>query len=1081
MFFNYTKENLKTVLIKAVRPAFLLVCMVLAAQYSFAQPANDEPCNAIPLTVGSTCTFTQYTNAAATATAGVPAPGCANYAGGDVWFSVTVPAGGTLIFDSQQGVITDAGMAIYSGTCSALTLIECDDDDSQNGLMSYIYRTGLTPGSTVWIRFWEYGGNNNGTFGICVTTPPPPPANNDCAAAVGLTVNPTLTCTTVTPGTTIGATQSAVPAPTCGAGGINDDVWFSFTATNATHRVSLLNVTGGATDMAMALYGGTCGALTQLACSDPNTMDLCGLNPGQTYYLRVWTFTATQGVGANFNVCVGTTGAAPANDDPCNAITVPYGYSCSYQTFSNLGACASSGVPAPGCANYQGGDVWFKTTVPCEGKLIFDSRTGTITDGGMAIYRGTCGALTLIECDDDDSQNGAMPRIQRNDLVPGETIWVRMWEYGNDNNGTFGLCISVPPPPPPAASCQTAQSFCTSATPFTVPNITGVPSTASGGVFGCLGSIPNPTYYYLQIQNSGSITIRISQQTTAGVGIDVDFIVWGPFNSLNATCTGISASNIVDCSYSTAAVEFADIPNAVAGEFYLFLVTNFNGQAGTITYQQTGGTGSSNCNIVCSVNASNSGPVCPGGSVNLFATDVTGGNYSWTGPNCFTSTQQNPTTVTPPVFPGQYVYYVTVQAPNGTTCYDTTMVTVLPAPSLGADSTVMICSGATADLTTLYNTTNLTTAWTNASNGAVLANPSAVGISGIYQLVATNTSGCNDTVLVNLLIDTVRAVAATVNANCTTDGTISITAQTGLSPFTYAISTSPTVYQVSNVFNAAAGSYTVSVKDSLGCTVSIPVTVEFTNNLSVTARTDTAVCAGGASIVLSTSGNATGYSWSPATGLDDASSANPVYTPGVSGVYPYELTATLGQCTTKDTVTITVFDGVQVNIIPATLELVNGEQIVMQATANNAVSYQWTPPTGLNSTSILNPVLTAETIGTTTYTLTATNRDGCKTSDNVLVTIIPYCAKVANTFTPNGDGVNDLWTVYDNIECLINVEVLVFNRYGNKVYENRTYRNNWNGSYQGKPVPDGTYYAVVKFSLVNGRIFTVKSDLTILR
>ena len=133
----------------------------------------------------------------------------------------------------------------------------------------------------------------------------------------------------------------------------------------------------------------------------------------------------------------------------------------------------------------------------------------------------------------------------------------------------------------------------------------------------------------------------------------------------------------MDCSYSAAPVEDAFIPNAQVGQYYLFLVTNYNGQAGYIVYQQTAGTGSSNCNIVCQLEGSNDGPVCPGGSVNLFVTDVPGATFSWTGPNCFTSTQQNPTNVFPPAIPGQYVYFVTANAPNGTICYDTTLVTVL--------------------------------------------------------------------------------------------------------------------------------------------------------------------------------------------------------------------------------------------------------------------------------------------------------------------------------------------------------------------------------------------------------------------
>ena len=133
---------------------------------------NDDCSTAIPLTVGVTCISAAYSNALATAssTVGTPDPGCASYLGGDVWFSAVVPANGTLIIDSQAGTLTDSGMALYSGSCSALTLIECDDDDSTNGAMSLINRSGLTPGSTVYIRFWEFGNNNNGTFGICATT-----------------------------------------------------------------------------------------------------------------------------------------------------------------------------------------------------------------------------------------------------------------------------------------------------------------------------------------------------------------------------------------------------------------------------------------------------------------------------------------------------------------------------------------------------------------------------------------------------------------------------------------------------------------------------------------------------------------------------------------------------------------------------------------------------------------------------------------------------------------------------------------------------------------------------------------------
>src|SRR6478672_4086536 len=94
--------------------------------------------------------------------------------------------------------------------------------------------------------------------------------------------------------------------------------------------------------------------------------------PRAGYALRVLTFFA-------FFAFPAAAFAQPSNDDPCNATTLSVSGSCTFQQFTNANATASTGVPAPGCANYQGGDVWFKVTVPCSGSLIFDTNTGVIT------------------------------------------------------------------------------------------------------------------------------------------------------------------------------------------------------------------------------------------------------------------------------------------------------------------------------------------------------------------------------------------------------------------------------------------------------------------------------------------------------------------------------------------------------------------------------------------------------------------------------------------------------------------------------------------------------------------------------
>lgn len=280
-----------------------------------AAPANDDPCGATALPVNASCTYTTSTTAQATGTTGVPAPSCANYNGADVWFTAVVPASGGLIIDSNTGVVTDGGMALYTApSCSGtFTQVACDDDGSANGLMPMITAAGLPPGSTVYIRFWEYGGDNNGTFSICAQsyTPPAPPANDNPCAATVAPVNPDMNCTSLAAGTLVGATPSGVATTPCG-GTPDDDVWFSFTALATTQYIALNNVAGNTTDLYHAVYSGTCGALTNISCSDPNNSTITGLTIGQTYWIRVYSWSSTPGANTTFNLCITTPPPPPA-------------------------------------------------------------------------------------------------------------------------------------------------------------------------------------------------------------------------------------------------------------------------------------------------------------------------------------------------------------------------------------------------------------------------------------------------------------------------------------------------------------------------------------------------------------------------------------------------------------------------------------------------------------------------------------------------------------------------------------------------------------------------------------------------
>ncbi|GAB5565631.1 MAG: hypothetical protein Wins2KO_26940 [Winogradskyella sp.] len=147
----------------------------LSGEVTAAPPTNDACSNAIALTVNNSCSSSSYSNASGTNSGTLPDPGCSIYSGADVWFSIEVPTSGNLDIETTADGITDGAMALYSGTCGALTLIECDDDDGA-GFMPLISATGLVPESTVYVLFWAYDGAEEGSFNICAVDPQNPPS-----------------------------------------------------------------------------------------------------------------------------------------------------------------------------------------------------------------------------------------------------------------------------------------------------------------------------------------------------------------------------------------------------------------------------------------------------------------------------------------------------------------------------------------------------------------------------------------------------------------------------------------------------------------------------------------------------------------------------------------------------------------------------------------------------------------------------------------------------------------------------------------------------------------------------------------
>lgn len=120
--------------------------------------------------------------------------------------------------------------------------------------------------------------------------------------------------------------------------------------------------------------------------------------------------------------------------------------------------------------------------------------------------------------------------------------------------------------------------------------------------------------------------------------------------------------------------------------------------------------------------------------------------------------------------------------------------------------------------------------------------------------------------------------------------------------------------------------------------------------------------------------------------------------------------------------------------------------------------YLWSPANDLSSTTAATPVTTP--LMDRTYTITITNPGGCSDSDDVFVKVLKG-PKIPNTFSPNGDGINDRWII-EYLDTYPNCKVVVFTRAGQKVFESRGYKTAWDGTMQGKPLPLDTYYYIIE-------------------
>ncbi|NTW32760.1 MAG: gliding motility-associated C-terminal domain-containing protein, partial [Bacteroidetes bacterium] len=280
--------------------------------------------------------------------------------------------------------------------------------------------------------------------------------------------------------------------------------------------------------------------------------------------------------------------------------------------------------------------------------------------------------------------------------------------------------------------------------------------------------------------------------------------------------------------------------------------------------------------------------------------------------------------------------------------------------------------------------------------------------------------------------------------------------------------------------NLCDGTYYVTVYDSHNCTANDTITIEDPSLLIINTSASNVpcieICNGVATALASGSAPPYTYQWSngfagnPATNL-------------CAGTYTVTVTDS-HFCTKEDIITVndsTVFPPV-INTFADDTVIFASRSTGLHTTVFSGLSYFWTPANSLNNSNSPNPIAAPTT--TTTYYVTIVDIYGCSYLDSVTVYVIDVLCDesqifIPNAFTPNGDNKNDKVFIRSNI--LNSIYFVIYNRWGEKVFETYDIGKGWNGTYKEKTCDPGVFDYYMKGICINNKEFIKKGNITLIR
>lgn len=463
---------------------------------------------------------------------------------------------------------------------------------------------------------------------------------------------------------------------------------------------------------------------------------------------------------------------------------------------------------------------------------------------------------------------------------------------------------------------------------------------------------------------------------------------------------------------------------------------------------------------------------CFGGNDGSINTNTTGGTapYSWTingnpgGPNFNNLTA------------GAYAIQVTDN--NG--CVDNELVNI-SQPAAALDLTVTMvddvnCFGGN-DGSINTNTSGGTAPYIWTING----NPGGPNFGGLtagtYHIQVIDDNGCVDNAVANInqpLGPLTISSATTTNPTCNgmANGSIDLIVMGGTWPYTFNWSHGATD---EDVYLLPAGTYNITITDNQGCVLNGSYTLTEPPLLQIEANTKDLLCYGLSNgyIEVTVNGGVAPYQyvWSNGSMQEDLTEV---------GAGTYTLTVfDANMCNISDTYTIYSPDPIVIESMEEEYTIYVGEEVVLNANVSGGAggfTYLWSPADWLDCNTCLNPV--ASPLLTTEYVLLVADQNGCTEVASSTVKVL-YTLYVPNTFSPNGDGINETFNAVSR-SCK-EYRMAIFNRWGDKVFETDDINQGWDGYHKGVQAKQDVYSYRIEAKFYNGEYHELIGQVNLIR